>query len=142
MIWIAGKLLTLQGVIDYSGERDGMERAEKMNSDIRELICDLRVGSIVVEIPEENGGKGEGSMWDGMVLGSVLEACRDWSQLTGRVLLTCTESQWSEGWRPAVHKRIVEKVFKLDVAHDDVGDRKSTRLNSSHTDISRMPSSA
>ena len=26
--------------------------------------------------------------------------------------------------------------------HDSIGDRKSTRLNSSHTDISRMPSSA
>ena len=26
--------------------------------------------------------------------------------------------------------------------HEDVADRKSTRLNSSHTDISRMPSSA
>ena len=26
--------------------------------------------------------------------------------------------------------------------HADFGDRKSTRLNSSHTDISRMPSSA
>ena len=25
---------------------------------------------------------------------------------------------------------------------DDISDRKSTRLNSSHTDISRMPSSA
>ena len=36
------------------------------------------------------------------------------------------------------------KRFELEVAHldDAVLDRKSTRLNSSHTDISRMPSSA
>ena len=30
----------------------------------------------------------------------------------------------------------------IDKAMEDVLDRKSTRLNSSHTDISRMPSSA
>ena len=29
-----------------------------------------------------------------------------------------------------------------EYADSDIGDRKSTRLNSSHTDISRMPSSA
>ena len=29
-----------------------------------------------------------------------------------------------------------------DFIRDEVADRKSTRLNSSHTDISRMPSSA
>ena len=39
------------------------------------------------------------------------------------------------------------EISGLDLAqplHDDViqADRKSTRLNSSHTDISRMPSSA
>ena len=32
-------------------------------------------------------------------------------------------------------------LYHLRVLHD-AGDRKSTRLNSSHTDISRMPSSA
>ena len=31
---------------------------------------------------------------------------------------------------------------EVDRMLEDVGDRKSTRLNSSHTDISRMPSSA
>ena len=37
--------------------------------------------------------------------------------------------------RDAAHKRIKEAIDKGE-------DRKSTRLNSSHTDISRMPSSA
>ena len=36
---------------------------------------------------------------------------------------------------PSGDKRIL-------VTHQPIGDRKSTRLNSSHTDISRMPSSA
>ena len=33
-------------------------------------------------------------------------------------------------------------IFKLPALRQEVSDRKSTRLNSSHTDISRMPSSA
>ena len=33
-------------------------------------------------------------------------------------------------------------LFKYDSTYGVYGDRKSTRLNSSHTDISRMPSSA
>ena len=40
-----------------------------------------------------------------------------------------------------------DKQFKLDAVqyyfdHKELGDRKSTRLNSSHTQKSRMPSSA
>ena len=35
-----------------------------------------------------------------------------------------------------------DKVLGLEIGADDYIDRKSTRLNSSHTDISRMPSSA
>ena len=36
----------------------------------------------------------------------------------------------------------ISSAFHLPVVVIDIGDRKSTRLNSSHTDISRMPSSA
>ena len=35
-----------------------------------------------------------------------------------------------------------DAFFQQDKRHGICGDRKSTRLNSSHTDISRMPSSA
>ena len=37
---------------------------------------------------------------------------------------------------------IEENRLVLDIREADERDRKSTRLNSSHTDISRMPSSA
>ena len=37
---------------------------------------------------------------------------------------------------------ILTILQKLNIARAHVADRKSTRLNSSHTDISRMPSSA
>ena len=41
-----------------------------------------------------------------------------------------------------VIERCMSYVSALQKAHVTRGDRKSTRLNSSHTDISRMPSSA
>ena len=37
---------------------------------------------------------------------------------------------------------ILEAMYRADVYSKTIKDRKSTRLNSSHTDISRMPSSA
>ena len=51
---------------------------------------------------------------------------------------------------PLVHNRlynppvasVTDYLHMLDTLGLDRGDRKSTRLNSSHTDISRMPSSA
>ena len=42
--------------------------------------------------------------------------------------------------RPELMAR-VRSLLRIKTLHDDL-DRKSTRLNSSHTDISRMPSSA
>ena len=36
-------------------------------------------------------------------------------------------------------KKVIEKLYAAEKCSED---RKSTRLNSSHTDISRMPSSA
>ena len=38
-------------------------------------------------------------------------------------------------------KKYIREILKENMG-DITGDRKSTRLNSSHTDISRMPSSA
>ena len=41
-----------------------------------------------------------------------------------------------------MNKEVVEKALKELKTKVEEVDRKSTRLNSSHTDISRMPSSA
>ena len=50
----------------------------------------------------------------------------------GLLVLVCAEPADTE----TQVQRLVDKLLKLRI------DRKSTRLNSSHTDISRMPSSA
>ena len=43
---------------------------------------------------------------------------------------------------PANNVEIENNNVKTDLASENIEDRKSTRLNSSHTTVSRMPSSA
>ena len=62
------------------------------------------------------------------------------------VLPTLLEKSLARGWRVVVQGSSEERIEALD-AHlwtyrDDGLDRKSTRLNSSHIQKSRMPSSA
>ena len=50
-----------------------------------------------------------------------------------------------ESFGPFLREKLAAKLEEIEVAEDleeTELDRKSTRLNSSHTDISRMPSSA
>ena len=51
---------------------------------------------------------------------------------------------YTPGYNDVEYERIpmIEKRWGVKVQIFDLEDRKSTRLNSSHTDISRMPSSA
>ena len=49
-------------------------------------------------------------------------------------------NRWEVGLPDALARRCNNCEHYIDT--NDVQDRKSTRLNSSHTDISRMPSSA
>ena len=56
-----------------------------------------------------------------------------------------TDEQWND-WKWQVKNRIetvdqLKKYLDLDPSEEE-GDRKSTRLNSSHSRASRMPSSA
>ena len=44
--------------------------------------------------------------------------------------------------KDAKYRAALKEVEALKAARNKLRDRKSTRLNSSHTDISRMPSSA
>ena len=55
-----------------------------------------------------------------------------------------TTEAMSEAARKEIlhHWHEVQKKCGADFTFEDALDRKSTRLNSSHTDISRMPSSA
>ena len=50
--------------------------------------------------------------------------------------------QESESGPPDYGIALIISEIRLLPAHTPLPDRKSTRLNSSHTDISRMPSSA
>ena len=64
-----------------------------------------------------------------------------------RVLVICPLSIMESAWRAdlfkfAMHRKVDVAYGARDKRKEIIKDRKSTRLNSSHTDISRMPSSA
>ena len=64
---------------------------------------------------------------------------------TGEIYELYKELCLKLGLRPLTQRRISDIIAELDmlgIINAKVIDRKSTRLNSSHTDISRMPSSA
>ena len=63
--------------------------------------------------------------------------------VTGRVVISNKKRLWRPGMYVTVNLVQASRQVPLTVLVDAIQtDRKSTRLNSSHTDISRMPSSA
>ena len=58
------------------------------------------------------------------------------SPISGRV------ARWTDGIREGIRVEKGQMIVEIQDLDPDLLDRKSTRLNSSHTDISRMPSSA
>ena len=50
--------------------------------------------------------------------------------------------EWKRALDSALDEVSKYKIDAISIGGQQHGDRKSTRLNSSHTDISRMPSSA
>ena len=83
-----------------------------------------------------------------LALGYLL-AVLGWLAGTGGYDMFITE--WLGKPRPVENQKGFARYFRFNTDHKVVGvqylvtffaDRKSTRLNSSHTDISRMPSSA
>ena len=72
------------------------------------------------------------------VLAGVPLAVKD--NLCTRGIPTTCSSRILEGWRPPYDATVVQRVAAAGAI--SVGDRKSTRLNSSHAITSRMPSSA
>ena len=65
-------------------------------------------------------------------------------EFQNRYVLPTIEERTSYGWKrlDPYTKLFEERIIFLGQAIDDTVDRKSTRLNSSHEWISRMPSSA
>ena len=66
----------------------------------------------------------------------------DASAITQELDSTGTPYQLADGGDTIMVPQDAVSQARLDVASKGLPDRKSTRLNSSHTDISRMPSSA
>ena len=62
--------------------------------------------------------------------------CRE----SGHNIRTCKKKKNDE--KVVAEKVVAEKVVAEKVVAEKVEDRKSTRLNSSHSSVSRMPSSA
>ena len=76
---------------------------------------------------------------------------RDWQVAVGRLTTAETHAAHAWTWLTAqAPMELISAVPELRTEYATLhgrgkmieGDRKSTRLNSSHTDISRMPSSA
>ena len=74
---------------------------------------------------------------------------RDWKKLRSQLLKLCL--QYGDEFLASLSSspgNLMQIVYSFieniehDILHRIPPDRKSTRLNSSHTDISRMPSSA
>ena len=87
-----------------------------------------------------------GEFYGGFDFGGIKDPSIFWyakkvgERLVTRDVLTLREADTGEQLA-AVRSRI-DKCVRVCVDYTGPGDRKSTRLNSSHTDSSRMPSSA
>ena len=71
------------------------------------------------------------------ILGDALEGRREESVVATKVFFRMDDDDPNSG---GLSRKTVEQ--ELDASLDRLGDRKSTRLNSSHEFVSRMPSSA
>ena len=60
-------------------------------------------------------------------------------EILGQAIPTNVSQKFRDGWVPV---KAIDHPELMLTGNQDGKDRKSTRLNSSHTDISRMPSSA
>ena len=108
-----------------------------MQDFIQETFLDNTTGSVYVcSLPnvKDGGDVGERNVLT-RDIGRIGEFASKWDQ-KGRGLFFCVSTMQPKKARNKANA--VEAVM----LHVDVEDRKSTRLNSSHTDISRMPSSA
>ena len=99
---------------------------------------ELAIAGLGVTIIEKGNVGGESS-WAG---GGILSPLYPWRYPAEVTAL----ASWGQSRYPQLAEKLIDEtgryqgVMRLDVFQKV--DRKSTRLNSSHTDISRMPSSA
>ena len=100
-------------------------------SAIQDIIDDLRLGKMVILIDEEDR-ENEGDLV--LAADFVTPEAINFMATHGRglICLTLTEERCHQ----------LDLPLMVSANRAPLGDRKSTRLNSSHSSVSRMPSSA
>ena len=113
------------GAIGLSGQMHGSVFLDRQNRVVRPAMLwnDQRTEAECAEIEQRAGGRKR-------LIKLVANPA-----LTG---FTAPKILWLRNHEP----RHFDRTAKVLLPKDEIRDRKSTRLNSSHTDISRMPSSA
>ena len=113
---------TLAEAIIYPGELERYSRSE-----IEEALRAAQLSPFIARLDEENhwGQRLSGGEQQRVAIARALLAKPNW------LFLDEATSALDENLEAEIYKMLRERL-----------DRKSTRLNSSHTDISRMPSSA
>ena len=117
----------------------GAQLVDQAGATMAEVVASItRVSDIVSDISAASSEQSQG-------VAQVGEAVSQMDQVTQQNAALVEESAAAAESLRHQAQRLVQAVavFRLDAAHAGRSeDRKSTRLNSSHTDISRMPSSA
>ena len=114
------------------------ERAAEVSGAISTAVAAAKSSNAKLAwIPRRAGERG--ALFAGAI-GTLLPGGRPVTDAAARVDI---QSAWGVNGLPSQPGRSTDEILTaLNKNKDEDGDRKSTRLNSSHTDISRMPSSA
>ena len=103
-------------------------------------MTDPEHGFLVWDKKAGEGGGYRTAQFRDMVI--LLRSTAGWTETLLQILLNEGIPAYAESRMGYFNTLEVETVLSMLAVIDNPIDRKSTRLNSSHTDISRMPSSA
>ena len=90
--------------------------------------------SSIIEFKRPDGKTSKGYLTEGKKDAPAIVVIQEWWGMNGQI------KKVADTLKEAGYRALVPDLYKGKVALDE--DRKSTRLNSSHIPLSRMPSSA